>query len=36
MFDDWCYTYTCHRPRSALGYVPPAVVAAAFNQPELS
>jgi putative transposase len=36
LFDDWCDTYNRHRPHSALGYLPPAVFAAAFNQPELS
>jgi transposase InsO family protein len=36
LFDDWCDTYNRHRPRSALGYLPPAVFAAAFNQPKLS
>ncbi len=36
LFDDWCDTYNRHRPHSALGYLPPAAFAAAFNQPELS
>jgi NAD(P)-dependent dehydrogenase (short-subunit alcohol dehydrogenase family) len=36
LFDDWCDTYNRHRPHSALGYLPPAVFAAAFNQPKLS
>src|ERR1039458_2292290 len=36
LFNDWCDTYNRHRPHSSLGYLPPAVFAAAFNQPELS
>lgn len=36
LFDDWCDTYNRQRPHSALGYLPPTVFAAAFNQPELS
>jgi putative transposase len=36
LFDDWCDTYIRHRPHSALGYLPPAVFAAAFNRLELS
>lgn len=36
LFEDWCDTYNRHRPHSALGYVPPAVFAAAFNNSEPS
>lgn len=36
LFDDWCDTYNRHRPHSSLGYLPPAVFAARFNNPELS
>ena len=36
LFNDWCDTYNRHRPYSSLGYLPPAVFAAAFNQPKLS
>jgi putative transposase len=36
LFNDWCDTYNRHRPHSSLGYLPPAVFAAAFNQPKLS
>lgn len=36
LFDDWCDQYNHHRPHSSLGYMPPALFAAAFNQPKLS
>ena len=36
LFNDWCDIYNRHRPHSSLGYLPPAVFAAAFNQPKLS
>ena len=36
LFNDWCDTYNRHRPHSSLGYLPPAVFAAAFNQPKPS
>jgi putative transposase len=36
LFNDWCDTYNLHRHHSSLGYVPPAVFAAAFNQPKPS
>jgi hypothetical protein len=35
-FVDAHEAYNRHRSHSALGYLPPAVFAAAFNQPELS
>jgi putative transposase len=36
LYDDWRHLYNHHRPHSALGYLPPAVFAAALNKPELS
>lgn len=36
LFEDWCDIYNRHRPHSALGYLPPAVFAAALNNPEPS
>jgi len=36
LWEDYCHDYNHHRPHSALGYVPPAVFAASFNNPELS
>lgn len=36
LYHDWRHLYNHYRPHSALGYVPPAVFAAAFNNPELS
>jgi putative transposase len=34
LFEDWCDIYNRHRPHSALGYLPPAVFAAALNNPD--
>lgn len=36
MYNDWRHLYNHYRPHSALGYLPPAVFAAAFKNPELS
>jgi len=36
LFEDWCDIYHRHRPHNALGYLPPAVFAAALNNAEPS
>jgi putative transposase len=36
LWDDYCHGYNHHRPHSSLGYVPPAVFAAALRPPEPS
>ncbi|MBJ7601776.1 MAG: transposase, partial [Candidatus Dormibacteraeota bacterium] len=34
LYDDWCDVYNRLRPHSSLGYMPPAVFAAALINPE--
>ena len=36
LYDDWCHVYNRLRPHSSLGYMPPAVFAAALINPEPS
>jgi len=36
LYDDWCDVYNRLRPHSSLGYMPPAVFAAALINPQPS
>lgn len=36
LYEDWRHAYNLHRPHRALGLLPPAVFAAAFNNQKLS
>jgi len=36
LFEDWCQVYNHQRPHSSLGYLPPAVFAAALKTPDPS